>query len=466
MLRIHNNLSKKLEEFSPIDPNNVRMYVCGMTVYDLCHVGHARALVTFDVVYRYLMRLYGKEHVHYVRNITDIDDKIINRANENSEAVAALTERFIHEMNQDADALGVLHPNEEPRATRHMEEIIAMIQQLIDKGYAYLAINKDVYFEVGRFQDYGRLSGKNIDDLRAGERVEITEAKRDPLDFVLWKAAKPNEPSWDSPWGPGRPGWHIECSAMSTNCLGNHFDIHGGGLDLQFPHHENEIAQSEASTGEKFVNVWMHNGHVRVDNEKMSKSLGNFFTIREVLKQYHPEVLRFFILSSHYRSPLNYSDQHLENAKASLTTLYTALRGLQLQNVPLQASPFTQRFATAMDDDFNTPKAIAVLFEMASEINKDRTQASERALAVAKEMQDLAGVLGLLQLDADEFLQGGGAQQTRGGLDNEAIVELINKRTEARKNKDFAESDRIRDELATQGIVLEDGPDGTTWRRE
>jgi cysteinyl-tRNA synthetase len=466
MLRIHNNLSKKLEEFSPIDPNNVRMYVCGMTVYDLCHVGHARALVTFDVVYRYLMRLYGKEHVHYVRNITDIDDKIINRANENSEAVAALTERFIHEMNQDADALGVLHPNEEPRATRHMEEIIAMIQQLIDKGYAYLAINKDVYFEVGRFQDYGRLSGKNIDDLRAGERVEITEAKRDPLDFVLWKAAKPNEPSWDSPWGPGRPGWHIECSAMSTNCLGNHFDIHGGGLDLQFPHHENEIAQSEASTGEKFVNVWMHNGHVRVDNEKMSKSLGNFFTIREVLKQYHPEVLRFFILSSHYRSPLNYSDQHLENAKASLTTLYTALRGLQLQNVPLQASPFTQRFATAMDDDFNTPKAIAVLFEMASEINKDRTQASERALAVAKEMQDLAGVLGLLQLDADEFLQGGGAQQTRGGLDNEAIVELINKRTEARKNKDFAESDRIRDELAAQGIVLEDGPDGTTWRRE
>jgi cysteinyl-tRNA synthetase len=466
MLRIHNNLSKKLEEFSPIDPNNVRMYVCGMTVYDLCHVGHARALVTFDVVYRYLMRLYGKEHVHYVRNITDIDDKIINRANENSEAVAALTERFIHEMNQDADALGVLHPNEEPRATRHMEEIIAMIQQLIDKGYAYLAINKDVYFEVGRFQDYGRLSGKNIDDLRAGERVEITEAKRDPLDFVLWKAAKPNEPSWDSPWGPGRPGWHIECSAMSTNCLGNHFDIHGGGLDLQFPHHENEIAQSEASTGEKFVNVWMHNGHVRVDNEKMSKSLGNFFTIREVLKQYHPEVLRFFILSSHYRSPLNYSDQHLENAKASLTTLYTALRGLQLQNVPLQASPFTQRFATAMDDDFNTPKAIAVLFEMASEINKDRTQASERALAVAKEMQDLAGVLGLLQLDADEFLQGGGAQQTRGGLDNEAIVELINKRTEARKNKDFAEADRIRDELAAQGIVLEDGPDGTTWRRE
>jgi cysteinyl-tRNA synthetase len=310
------------------------------------------------------------------------------------------------------------------------------------------------------------LSGKNIDDLRAGERVEITEAKRDPLDFVLWKAAKPNEPSWDSPWGPGRPGWHIECSAMSTRCLGNHFDIHGGGLDLQFPHHENEIAQSEASTGDKFVNVWMHNGHVRVDNEKMSKSLGNFFTIREVLKQYHPEVLRFFILSSHYRSPLNYSDQHLENAKASLTTLYTAMRGLQLQNAPLQASPFTQRFTTAMDDDFNTPKAIAVLFEMAGEINKDRAQAPERALALAKEMQDLAGVLGLLQLDADEFLQGGGAQQTQGGLDNEAIAELINKRTEARKNKDFAESDRIRDELANQGIVLEDGPDGTTWRRE
>jgi cysteinyl-tRNA synthetase len=412
------------------------------------------------------VRLYGKDHVHYVRNITDIDDKIINRANENGEAVDTLTERFINEMNHDADALGVLHPNEEPRATRHMDDIIAMIQQLIDNGYAYVASNQDVYYDVGRFEAYGRLSGKNIEDLRAGERVEITEAKRDPLDFVLWKAAKPNEPSWDSPWGKGRPGWHIECSAMSTHCLGNHFDIHGGGLDLQFPHHENEIAQSEASTGEKFVNVWMHNGHVRVDNEKMSKSLGNFFTIREVLKQYHPEVLRFFILSSHYRSPLNYSDQHLENAKASLTTLYTALRGLQLDSAPWKPSPFTQRFMTAMDDDFNTPKAIAVLFEMAGDINRYRTQTPQQALAVAKEMQDLAGLLGFLQLDADEFLQGGGGQLMEGAISNEAIADLISQRNEARKNKNFAESDRIRDELAAQGIVLEDGSQGTTWRRE
>ena len=466
MLRIHNNLTHKLEDFIPIDPNNVRMYVCGMTVYDFCHVGHARALVVFDVVYRYLVHLYGKDHVHYVRNVTDIDDKIINRANESGEAVESLTERFIHEMNKDADALGVLHPNEEPRATRHMTEIVAMIQRLIDNGYAYLASNHDVYYDVGRFAGYGQLSGKNIDELRAGERVEVVEAKHDPLDFVLWKAAKPDEPSWDSPWGKGRPGWHIECSAMSTHCLGNHFDIHGGGLDLQFPHHENEIAQSEASTGEKFVNVWMHNGHVRVDNEKMAKSLGNFFTIREVLEKYHPEVLRFFILSSHYRSPLNYSDQHLENAKASLTTLYTALRGLDLRDMPVQPSEYGKRFMTAMDDDFNTPKAIAVLFEMAGDINRYRGEAGQQALVIAKELTALAELLGVLQGDADEFLQGGGAEQTQGGLSAEQIGAMITKRNEARKNKNFAESDRIRDELAAQGIVLEDGPAGTTWRRE
>jgi cysteinyl-tRNA synthetase len=466
MLHIHNNLTKKLEKFKPINPNNVRMYVCGMTVYDLCHVGHARALVVFDVVYRYLMRLYGKEHVNYIRNITDIDDKIINRANENHEAVEALTGRFIMEMNKDADALEVLRPNEEPRATHHMSEIIAMIQSLVEKGYAYVASNQDVYYNVGRFADYGQLSGKNLDDLRAGARVEVTEAKRDPLDFVLWKAAKPDEPSWDSPWGKGRPGWHIECSAMSTHCLGNHFDIHGGGLDLQFPHHENEIAQSEASTGEKFVNVWMHNGHVRVDNEKMSKSLGNFFTIREVLAIYHPEVLRFFILSSHYRSPLNYSDQHLENAKASLTTLYTAIRGLDLQATPLRETQYSKRFMTAMDDDFNTSKAIAVLFEMAGEINRYRVEAPRKALALGRELKDLGGLLGLLQRDPDEFLQGGGAEQSLGGLSNEAISDLINKRNEARKKKNFTEADRIRDELAAQGIVLEDGAGGTTWRRE
>ena len=466
MLHIHNNLTNKLEEFKPIDPHNVRMYVCGMTVYDLCHVGHARALVVFDVVYRYLMRLYGKEHVNYIRNITDIDDKIINRANENGEAVDSLTERFIAEMNKDADALGVLHPNDEPRATRHMDEIIAMIQSLVDKNYAYVATNQDVYYYVGRFAAYGQLSGKNIDDLRAGARVEVTEAKRDPLDFVLWKAAKPNEPSWDSPWGKGRPGWHIECSAMSTHCLGSHFDIHGGGLDLQFPHHENEIAQSEASTGEKFVNVWMHNGHVRVDNEKMSKSLGNFFTIREVLEKYHPEVLRFFILSSHYRSPLNYSDQHLENAKASLTTLYNALRGLKLPSTPLQETEFSKRFMTAMDDDFNTPKAIAVLFELASDINRYREETPQKAQNFGQELKVLGGMLGLLQRDPDEFLQGGGAEQTQGSLSNDAINDMISQRNEARKNRNFAEADRIRDELAAQGIVLEDGASGTTWRRD
>ena len=442
------------------------MYVCGMTVYDLCHVGHARALVVFDVVYRYLMRLYGNEHVNYIRNITDIDDKIINRANENHEAVEDLTGRFIAEMNKDAEALGVLRPNDEPRATRHMSEIIAMIQSLVEKDYAYVASNHDVYYNVARFADYGRLSGKNIDDLRAGARVEITEAKRDPLDFVLWKAAKPGEPSWDSPWGLGRPGWHIECSAMSTHCLGNHFDIHGGGLDLQFPHHENEIAQSEASTGEKFVNVWMHNGHVRVDNEKMSKSLGNFFTIREVLEIYHPEVLRFFILSSHYRSPLNYSDQHLENAKASITTLYTALRGLELPMGQLQETEYGQRFMASMDDDFNTSKAIAVLFELAGEINRYRSAAPQKALALGRELKDLGGLLGLLQRNPDEFLQGGGAEQAHGGLSNQAIADLIKQRNEARKNKNFIEADRIRDELAAQGIVLEDGAGGTTWRRE
>jgi len=466
MLRIHNNLSKKLEEFKPIDPQNVRMYVCGMTVYDFCHVGHARALVVFDVVYRYLVHLYGTDHVNYVRNITDIDDKIINRANENNEPVDALTDRFITEMHRDAAALGVLSPNEEPRATRHMAEIITMIQSLLENGYAYVADNHDVYYDVNRFRSYGQLSGKNIDDLRAGERVEISDAKHDPLDFVLWKAAKPNEPSWDSPWGQGRPGWHIECSAMSTHCLGNHFDIHGGGLDLQFPHHENEIAQSEAATSEKFVNVWMHNGHVRVDNEKMSKSLGNFFTIREVLEKYHPEVLRFFILSSHYRSPLNYSDQHLENAKASLTTLYTSIRGLDLQGATPKPSEFSERFEIAMEDDFNTSKAIAVLFELAGEINRFRQSQPDKAMEAAGELTSLAGLLGLLQHDPDGFLKSGGAEALQSGLSAETIDGLINQRNQARKTKDFAEADRIRDELAAQGIVLEDGPSGTVWRRE
>ncbi len=460
MLQIHNNLTRRKEPFVPIDPKNVRMYVCGMTVYDLCHLGHARVLVVFDVVYRYLRRIYGAEHVTYVRNVTDIDDKIIRRANERGEPIEQLTSHFIDEMHRDAEALGVLPPNEEPRATRHMGEIIAMIQTLVDKGYAYCADNGDVYYDVSRFEHYGQLSGKNTDDLRAGARVEVDAAKRDPLDFVLWKAAKPGEPYWDSPWGRGRPGWHIECSAMATCCLGNHFDIHGGGLDLQFPHHENEIAQSEAATGEKFVNVWMHNGFVRIDEEKMSKSLGNFFTIREVLEKYDPEVVRFFILNSHYRSPLNYSDKHLDEAKAALTTLYNALRGLTPADGG-ETTDFSARFEAAMDDDFNTPEAIAVLFELAREINRLRGGDAPAAGRLAAELKRLGGCLGMLERDPESFFQGGGE-----GISAEHVEALIAARNAARKNRDWAESDRIRDQLAAQGIVLEDGPQGTTWRRE
>ncbi len=486
MLKIHNNLTKRKEVFTPIDSNNVRMYVCGMTVYDYCHIGHARVLVVFDVVNRYLRKVFGDEHVTYVRNITDVDDKIIARAHQNGETIAVLTQRFIDEMNTDADALGVLRPDEEPRATAHMDEIIAMIQVLMDKGIAYQANSLqrqgDVYYDVSSFEGYGQLSGKNTDDLRAGARVDVVEAKDDPLDFVLWKMAKLEEgTSWPSPWGEGRPGWHIECSAMSTGCLGNHFDIHGGGLDLQFPHHENEIAQSEAATGEKFVNVWMHNGFVRVDEEKMSKSLDNFFTIREVLAKYDPEVVRFFILNSHYRSPLNYSDKHLDEAKAALTTLYTALRGIE----PGAGTDteYEQRFATAMDDDFNTPEAIAVLFELAREINRLRNSDISRAAQLAMVLKQQASFLGLLEREPDDFLKGRRVDinirattahltlttypaTVTVGISEDRIEELIAKRLGARDNKDWAESDRIRDELAAQGIVLEDGAGGTTWRRE
>ena len=472
MLQIHNNLTKRKEPFTPIDPSNVRMYVCGMTVYDYCHLGHARVLVVFDVVNRYLRKVFGQDHVTYVRNITDVDDKIIARANENGEAINSLTQRFIDEMNRDADALGVIRPDEEPRATTHMDEIIAMIQALVDRGYAYQGKQDgqpgDVYYDVSKFESYGARSGKNTEDLRAGARVEVAEAKDDPLDFVLWKMAKPEEgTSWPSPWGDGRPGWHIECSAMSTGCLGNHFDIHGGGLDLQFPHHENEIAQSEAATGEKFVNVWMHNGFVRVDEEKMSKSLGNFFTIREVLKKYDPEVARFFILNSHYRSPLNYSDKHLDEARAALTTLYTALRSLEFGEVNKE-SEFEQRFDAAMEDDFNTPEAIAVLFDLARELNRERrTNDQTRILELASVLKKLASHLGLLERDADAFLQGGlGQGGLEGGSSESDIDSMIQARQAAKLAKDWAEADRIRDELTQQGIVLEDGPEGTTWRRE
>ncbi|MCW9024880.1 MAG: cysteine--tRNA ligase [Gammaproteobacteria bacterium] len=462
MLKIHNNLTRQKEAFNPIDEKNVRMYVCGMTVYDMCHIGHARVLVVFDVIYRYLCQIYGKDHVNYIRNITDIDDKIIARANENKEDFNDLTGRFIDEMHQDTAALNVLEPNQEPRATLHMDQIIDMIKTLIDKGFAYAADNGDVYYDVSKFEGYGKLSGKNIEDLRSGERIAVDEAKDDPLDFVLWKSAKPEEPSWDSPWGKGRPGWHIECSAMSTHCLGHNFDIHGGGMDLQFPHHENEIAQSEAATGEQFANVWMHNGFVRVDEEKMSKSLGNFFTIREVLKKYKPEVLRYFILTSHYRSPLNYSDVHLENAKAALNTLYTALRGLELTDTVDNNDEHVERFHQAMDDDFNTSEALAVLFELAREINKLRQTDEQAAIARATLLHQLGGLLGILQSDADEYLQGGTQQE---GISNEEIDSLIEQRLQARVNKDWAESDRIRDLLKDEGVILEDGAGGTTWRR-
>ena len=462
-LKVHNNLSKQKERFVPIDPARVRMYVCGMTVYDYCHIGHARVLVVFDVIARYLRRIYGEQALTYVRNITDIDDKIIARANDSGEDFNALTGRFIEAMHEDADLLGVQRPDSEPRATLHMDEILAMIEALIANGYAYAADNGDVYYDVSKFEGYGKLSGKNPEDLRAGERVAVDQFKDDPLDFVLWKAAKPGEPSWKSPWGDGRPGWHIECSAMSTHALGDHFDIHGGGLDLQFPHHENEIAQSEGACGCTFVNYWLHNGFVRVDNEKMSKSLGNFFTIREVLKKYDAEVIRYFILTSHYRSPLNYSDQHLDNAKGALTSLYTALRGLDVATVTASENEYSDRFYAAMDDDFNTSEAIAVLFELARETNRCRSEDQDKAAEFAARLRQLGGLLGLLQREPEAFLKGDVGE---GGLDDAAIERLIAARLQARADKAWAEADRIRDELKGQGVLIEDGPQGTTWRRE
>lgn len=464
MLVVYNSLKKQKETFKPIDPTNVRLYVCGMTVYDYCHIGHARVLVVFDVIYRYLCQIYGADKVTYVRNITDIDDKIIQRANENNEEFTQLTTRFIDAMHEDSTALGVLPPNQEPCATAHMQQIIEMIEALIKNGKAYAADNGDVYYAINQYEEYGQLSGKKLEDLRAGERVEVDMAKNDPLDFVLWKAAKPEEPSWPSPWGNGRPGWHIECSAMSTHCLGNHFDIHGGGMDLQFPHHENEIAQSEGATGEKFVNVWMHNGFVRIDEEKMSKSLGNFFTIREVIKQYAPEVIRYFILTSQYRSPLNYSETNLNNAKAALTTLYTALKGMEQVEAAKSDNATIAQYYKAMDDDFNTPEALSCLFELAKDVNRYRQTEPQKAIEAAANLKFLSGQLGLLQQSPEEFLKAGNSEQT--GLSDSLIEEMIQQRNNARNNKDWAESDRIRDELKGQGIILEDAAGQTGWRRE
>ncbi len=463
MLKIYNTWTRQKEVFKPIVPGKVGMYVCGMTVYDFCHIGHARVMVVFDIVARYLRHL-GYD-LTYVRNVTDIDDKIIQRAHENDEDFTDLSNRFIDAMHADERALNVLPPDVEPRATQSMNRIIQMIMALFERGLAYTGKNGDVFYAVAKFQDYGRLSGKKLHELQAGERVEVDQAKRDPLDFVLWKKAKPGEPAWNSPWGRGRPGWHIECSAMSTGCLGNHFDIHGGGMDLQFPHHENEIAQSEGATAEKFVNLWMHNGFVRVDEEKMSKSLGNFFTVREVLAKYRPEIIRFFILSSHYRSPLNYSDEQLEEASAALTRLYTALRGVTPAEAALDAEDeFSVRFHEAMDDDFNTPVALSVLFDLAREINREKEQHSDRAGYLAARLKTLGDILGILQDDPEQFLKSGGFGQ--GSLSEDEIEQQIALRQEAKKNRDWAEADRIRDALKEQCIVLEDVPGGTNWRRE
>ncbi len=467
MLYIHNTLTRRDEPFTPIEPGKVRMYVCGMTVYDYTHLGHARVMIVFDVVARYL-RARGYD-VHYVRNITDIDDKIIRRAAERGEELRALTDRFIAAMHEDERALGILPPNGEPRATLHIDEIVAMIETLVRGGYAYHAANGDVYYRVRKFPSYGALSGKSIDDLEAGARVEVGEAKEDPLDFVLWKAAKPGEPSWPSPWGAGRPGWHIECSAMSTACLGEQFDIHGGGMDLTFPHHENEIAQSEAATGRKFVNYWIHVGFVRVNHEKMSKSLGNFFTVREVLAKFPAEVVRYFILASHYRSPLDYSDENLRTAKRALDGYYLALRGLQALPEGKEGEEFVARFHAAMEDNFNTPKAFAELSALATEINRAKTAGqTQTAQRLAAVLRQLGGILGLFQADADEYLRGAdGARATTpaGRYGDQDIDRLVARRMEARRQRNWAESDRIRDELKDAGIILEDNATGTTWRR-
>jgi cysteinyl-tRNA synthetase len=506
MIRLHNSLTGEKQELQPIRPGHIGMYVCGMTVYDSLHIGHARMMTVFDILSRYLR--HRGYVVNYVRNITDIDDKIIRRAAENGEPIGALTERVIASINEDCAKLAIARPDHEPRATQHVAHMIAMIGTLIEKDYAYVAANGDVMYAVAKFEGYGKLSGKHLADLRAGARIEVDEFKRDPLDFVLWKHAKPGEPSWESPWGPGRPGWHIECSAMSKELLGTHFDIHGGGMDLKFPHHENEIAQTCAATGDKFANLWVHNGFVNVDNEKMSKSLGNFFTVRDVLPTLrHPEVLRFFFLMSHYRGPINYSLDQLDQADSALRGIYTALR--DVPEVPAVATEYTERFHEVMDDDLNTPEAIAVLQRMTREINLAKDTGKERkAAALSAELRSLADVLGIIALEPEQWFRLAkpatpgakdhalaaepGVYETTGGAAGLGVAEgddagagkasragghaapmtdadvdvLIEARIAARKAKDFAESDRIRDQLAAAGVIVEDKPGGkSTWRR-
>ena len=461
MLKIYNTLTNQKEVFKPIDPSKVGIYVCGMTVYDFCHMGHARVLVMFDVITRHLRRNF--KDVKYIRNITDIDDKIISRAIENNEDIFSLTKRFIDAMHEDEIALGVISPDIEPKATDSIEQMINMIELLIKNRLAYQGKNGDVFYSVRKFKNYGKLSGKNLDDLESGARVNIESNKEDPLDFVLWKMAKPNEPKWPSPWGDGRPGWHIECSAMSTHFIDDHFDIHGGGMDLTFPHHENEIAQSEGATGCKFVNTWMHVGFVNINDEKMSKSLNNFFTIRDILEKYDGETLRYFLISSHYRSPLNFSSTNIDSAKSALKRLYTATRGLSdnvgINYVSNNNLDYEDRFNSALNDDFNTPIAISILFEIAKQINVERLNDLKKANALSQLLKKLANFLGILEYDADEYLKQGSE------LSENEILDKISKREQARLSKDFAMSDQVRDELLEFGIILEDTADGTTWRR-
>ncbi len=455
-LNIYNTLTRQKEEFKPLQAGKVGMYVCGMTVYDFCHMGHARVMVSFDVIVRYL-RHCGYD-VNYIRNITDIDDKIINRAVENNEPFNVLVDRMVGAMNEDFAKLNVLTPNSEPKATDHIEGIIAMVNTLIEKGFAYAASNGDVYYRVRNFDGYGKLSGKILEELESGARIEVTEEKEDPLDFVLWKSAKAGEPAWSSPWGEGRPGWHIECSVMSTCCLGNNFDIHGGGPDLKFPHHENEIAQSEAATGEHYANTWMHAGALRIDGEKMSKSLGNFFTIRDVLKEYDAEVIRFFLASVQYRSEINYSQAGLQDAQTKLDRLYNALKGcdlsVELDLSDADLSGFVAQFKAAMDDDFNTPKAIAAMFDLVSSINKAEGSEKDKLASLLKTFAD---VLGCLQTDPADYFQQGV------DVDEAYIQEMIEKRVQAKKDKDFSLADKIRNDLDAQGIELQDSREGTTW---
>ncbi|NRD74719.1 cysteine--tRNA ligase [Shewanella sp. VB17] len=459
MLKLYNSLTRQKEEFKPLQPGKVGMYVCGITIYDLCHIGHGRTFVAFDMIVRYLR--YSGFDVNFVRNITDVDDKIIKRAAENNESCDSLTARLIGEMHRDFDSLNMHRPDIEPRATLHIADIIEMVTTLIDKDHAYVSANGDVLFSVTSYPQYGRLSGQDLTQLQAGARVEVEDTKRDPMDFVLWKMSKPGEPTWESPWGPGRPGWHIECSAMNSKHLGQHFDIHGGGSDLQFPHHENEIAQSCCTHNTPYVNYWMHTGMVMVDKEKMSKSLNNFFTIRDVLAHYDPETIRYFLLSGHYRSQLNYCEDNLKQAKSALARLYTALKDLDLTVAPAAAEGYVSTFTLAMDDDFNTPEAYSVLFDMVREINSLKITDLAQASALAVRLKELAGVLGLLEQDVSTFFKG------EHNDDEVAQVEaLIVERNRARVEKDWPAADVARDGLAALGVILEDGPNGTTWRKK